>query len=194
MNLNRLFSYKSLVFITVCLFNSTVTIAEENIESHREIESTVNEEYKLGSGDLIKITVFNQVELSGEYTVNGAGIISLPLIGDVKTKDFTVKQVELAIANKLKPDYLLNPKVSVQVLNYRPFYILGEVKQPQSYPYVDGMTYLNAAAIAGGFTYRAKEDHVMVVRLKDPQKHEIRLNMDDKVMPGDVIRVEERFF
>ena len=194
MNLNRLFSYKSLVFITVCLFNSTVTIAEENIESHREIESTVNEEYKLGSGDLIKITVFNQVELSGEYTVNGAGIISLPLIGDVKTKDLTVKQVELAIANKLKPDYLLNPKVSVQVLNYRPFYILGEVKQPQSYPYVDGMTYLNAAAIAGGFTYRAKEDHVMVVRLKDPQKHEIRLNMDDKVMPGDVIRVEERFF
>ena len=194
MNLNRLFSYKSLVFITVCLFNTTVSIAEENIESHLESESTVNEEYKLGSGDLIKITVFNQVELSGEYTVNGAGIISLPLIGDVKTKDFTVKQVELAIANKLKPDYLLNPKVSVQVLNYRPFYILGEVKQPQSYPYVDGMTYLNAAAIAGGFTYRAKEDHVMVVRLKDPQKHEIRLNMDDKVMPGDVIRVEERFF
>ena len=194
MNLNRLFSYKSLVFITVCLFNTTVSIAEENIESHLESESTVNEEYKLGSGDLIKITVFNQVELSGEYTVNGAGIISLPLIGDVKTKDLTVKQVELAIANKLKPDYLLNPKVSVQVLNYRPFYILGEVKQPQSYPYVDGMTYLNAAAIAGGFTYRAKEDHVMVVRLKDPQKHEIRLNMDDKVMPGDVIRVEERFF
>ena len=194
MNLNRLFSYKSLVFIAVCLFNSTVTIAEENIESNRETESTVNEEYKLGSGDLIKITVFNQVELSGEYTVNGAGIISLPLIGDVKTKDLTVKLVELAIANKLKPDYLLNPKVSVQVLNYRPFYILGEVKQPQSYPYVDGMTYLNAAAIAGGFTYRAKEDHVMVVRLKDPQKHEIRLNMDDKVMPGDVIRVEERFF
>jgi len=194
MNLNRLFSYKNLVFIAVCLFNSTVTIAEENIESNRETESTVNEEYKLGSGDLIKITVFNQVELSGEYTVNGAGIISLPLIGDVKTKDLTVKLVELAIANKLKPDYLLNPKVSVQVLNYRPFYILGEVKQPQSYPYVDGMTYLNAAAIAGGFTYRAKEDHVMVVRLKDPQKHEIRLNMDDKVMPGDVIRVEERFF
>ncbi len=90
--------------------------------------------------------------------------------------------------------YLLNPKVNVQVLNYRPFYILGEVKEPQSYPYVDGMTYLNAVAIAGGYSYRAKEDYVMVIRMKDPQKRELKLNMDEKVMPGDVIHVEERFF
>jgi len=89
---------------------------------------------------------------------------------------------------------LLNPRVNVQVLNYRPFYILGEVKEPKSYPYVDGMTYLNAVAIAGGYTYRAKEDHVMVIHMNDPQKHELRLTMDEKVMPGDVIHVEERFF
>jgi polysaccharide export outer membrane protein len=156
--------------------------------------STSDEEYKLGSGDQIRITVFNQQDLSGEYTINGSGQIALPLIGDINAKDLSVKQVEQAIANKLKPDYLLNPKVNVQVLNYRPFYILGEVKEPQSYPYVDGMTYLNAVAIAGGFTYRAKEDHVMVIRMKDPKKQEIRLNMDERVMPGDVIHVEERFF
>jgi protein involved in polysaccharide export with SLBB domain len=171
--------------------------AEENSQEsgqNQPLPSAVNEVYKLGSGDVIKITVFKQEELSGEYTINGAGQIALPLIGDVNTKDLTVKQVEEAIANKLKPDYLLNPRVNVQVLNYRPFYILGEVKQPQSYPYVDGMTYLNAVAIAGGFTYRAKEDHVMVIRMNDPKKNEIRLNMDEKVMPGDVIHVEERFF
>jgi len=171
--------------------------AEENSQeptSNHPPSSFVNEVYKLGSGDLLKITVFNQADLSGEYTINGAGQIALPLIGDVNTKDLTVKQVEQAIANKLKPDFLLNPRVNVQVLNYRPFYILGEVKQPQSYPYVDGMTYLNAVAIAGGFTYRAKEDHVMVIRMNDPKKNEIRLNMDEKVMPGDVIHVEERFF
>ena len=172
-------------------------LAEENSQEpgqNQPLPSAVNEVYKLGSGDVIKITVFKQEELSGEYTINGAGQIALPLIGDVNTKDLTVKQVEEAIANKLKPDYLLNPRVNVQVLNYRPFYILGEVKAPKSYPYVDGMTYLNAVAIAGGFTYRAKEDHVMVIRMNDSKKNEIRLNMDEKVMPGDVIHVEERFF
>ena len=181
--------------LLTCLFFAAPLHAEAPQElASRSQSAADNEEYKLGSGDLIKITVFNQEDLSGEYTINGAGQIALPLIGDVNTKDLTVKQVEQAIANKLKPDYLLNPRVNVQVLNYRPFYILGEVKQPQSYPYVDGMTYLNAVAIAGGFTYRAKEDHVMVVRMKDPKKQEIRLNMDEKVMPGDVIHVEERFF
>jgi protein involved in polysaccharide export with SLBB domain len=185
------------VLLLTALFCSMPLFAEENSQEpgqNHSLLSAVNEVYKLGSGDVIKITVFKQEELSGEYTINGAGQIALPLIGDVNTKDLTVKQVEEAIANKLKPDYLLNPRVNVQVLNYRPFYILGEVKAPKSYPYVDGMTYLNAVAIAGGFTYRAKEDHVMVIRMNDPTKNEMRLNMDEKVMPGDVIHVEERFF
>ena len=159
-----------LAFLLSGVFFCTPLFADNNSEKLSQSQSSVNEEYKLGSGDLIKITVFNQEDLSGEYTINGAGKIALPLIGDVETKDLTVKQVEQGIANKLKPDYLLNPRVNVQVLNYRPFYILGEVKGPQSYPYVDGMTYLNAVAIAGGFTYRAKEDHVMVIRMNDPQK------------------------
>lgn len=182
-----------LVLLSSLMLSNSV-YANDSTESLSQTKIAENQEYQLGSGDQIKITVFNQEELSGEYTINGAGKIALPLIGDIETKDLTVKQVEEKIANKLKPDYLLNPRVNVQVLNYRPFYIIGEVKEPQSYPYVDGMTYLNAVAIAGGFTYRAKEDHVMVVRMKDPKKQEIRLNMDEKVMPGDVIHVEERFF
>lgn len=171
--------------------------AEENGEQHGQKQysaSLTNQEYLLGSGDLLKITVFNQEDLSGEYIINGAGQISLPLIGAVNAKDLSVKQVEQGISEKLKPDYLLNPRVSVQVLNYRPFYILGEVKEPKSYPYVDGMTYLNAVAIAGGYTYRAKKDHVLVVHVNDPEKQELTLEMDEKVLPGDVIRVEERFF
>lgn len=179
------------------VFFCTSLCAEENNNKQQTQNlslTSINTEYRLGSGDLLKITVFNQEDLSGEYTINGAGQVSLPLIGDVNTKDLTVKQVEQGIADKLKPDYLLNPRVSVQVLNYRPFYILGEVKEPKSYPYVDGMTYLNAVAIAGGYTYRAKEDHVVVIRMNDPQKQEIILKMDDKVLPGDVIHVKERFF
>lgn len=179
------------------VFFSAVLFAEENGEQSaqkQQIASSMNQEYRLGSGDLLRITVFNQKDLSGDYTINGVGQISLPLIGDVNAKDLTAKQVEQGIADKLMPDYLLNPRVSVQVLNYRPFYILGEVKQPKSYPYVDGMTYLNAVAIAGGYTYRAKEDHVVVIRMNDPQKRELTLKMDEKVLPGDVIHIEERFF
>lgn len=184
--------FSQLLLLCSVLFWTDV-FAEEN-KSQQHLASSSNQEYQLGSGDVLKITVFNQEDLSGEYTINGAGQISLPLIGDVNAKDLTAKQVEQGITNKLKPDYLLNPRVSVQVLNYRPFYILGEVKEPKSYPYVDGMTYLNAVAIAGGYTYRAKEDHVVVIRMNDPQKRELTLNMDEKVLPGDVIHVKERFF
>ena len=189
----KYFTHLSLAFLSsvfFCLPACTVM----KTEPVQQTTPAINEAYQLGSGDIIKITVYNQQELSGEYTISGTGHVALPLIGDVDTKDLTVKQVEEGIANKLKPDYLLNPRVNVQVINFRPYYIMGEVKAPQSYPYVDGMTYLNAVAIAGGFTYRAKEDHVMVIRRKDPKKTEIRLNMDEKVMPGDVIHVEERYF
>ena len=181
----------------LALFISIPAFAQENgkpAQKPAAPSSTEMQEYRLGSGDVLKITVFNQEDLSGEYTINGAGQISLPLIGDVNAKDLTELQLEQGISDKLKPDYLLNPRVSVQVLNYRPFYILGEVKEPKSYPYVDGMTYLNAVAIAGGFTYRAKEDHVEVVRMNDPQQRKLNLNMDEKVLPGDVIYVKERFF
>jgi polysaccharide export outer membrane protein len=150
--------------------------------------------YQLGAGDKIKVTVYNQEELSGEYTVDGGGSIALPLIGTLQVKDHTIQQVEQQIITKLKPDYLLNPRVSVSVLNYRPFYILGEVKTPQSYPFVEGMSYLNAVAIAGGYTYRSQKDYVIVIHINDPNKAELKLGLDEKVQPGDVIRVEERFF
>lgn len=180
----------SLSFFSGMLYASDET---QKLEASQRAEPT-HQDYLLGPGDQLKIIVFNQQDLSGEYTINGAGHISLPLIGDVSAKELTAKKLEQAIIDKLKPEYLLNPRVSVQVMNYRPFYILGEVKQPQSYPYVDGMTYLNAVAIAGGYTYRAKEDYVVVIRMNDPQKRELELKMNEKVMPGDVIYVKERFF
>lgn len=176
----------------LCALLSASAWAETSSENPTAGSTQVT--YRLGSGDIVKIKVFNQEDLSGEYTVQGTGRISLPLIGDVNAQDKTVKELEEIIANKLKPDYLLNPRVNVQVLNYRPFYILGEVKEPKSYPYVDGMTYRNAVAIAGGFTYRAKENHVIVVRANDDKKTELRLDIDALVQPGDIIHIEERFF
>jgi polysaccharide export outer membrane protein len=150
--------------------------------------------YRLGSGDKLKITVFNQDDLNGEYLIDGAGNISLPLIGTITAKNSTLSELEQRMKEALSPDYLLNPKVSIQVLNYRPFYILGEVEKPDSYPYVSGMTYLNAVAIAGGYTYRAKENVVYVIHGNDPTQKETETKLDSLVMPGDIIRVDERLF
>jgi polysaccharide export outer membrane protein len=94
----------------------------------------------------------------------------------------------------LKPDYLKDPSVSVDVLNYRPFYIFGEVNNPGSYAYVNGMTVVNAIAMAGGFTYRAKKSRVEITRANDPSKTPKEGNPDTPVLPGDVIEVPERFF
>jgi protein involved in polysaccharide export with SLBB domain len=150
--------------------------------------------YRLGAGDKLQIDVFNQADLTGEYTLDGNGRFTMHLIGKVNAAGLTPTELEALLVSKLKPDYLVNPRISVLVQNFRPFYIIGEVKSPNSYAYVDGMTYLTAVAIAGGYTYRAKKDHVYIVRGNDPDKDEIKLDVSEKVRPGDIIRIAERMF
>ncbi len=151
-------------------------------------------QYRLGSGDKIQVTVFGHKDLSGEFEVDGSGTIRLPLIGEVKVGRKTVQELETSIIGKLKPDYLINPRVSVQVLNYRPFYIIGEVKKPGSYPYVSGMTVINAIALAGGFTYRARENQILVLRANDLKRRKTAADQNTTILPGDIIEVPERFF
>jgi protein involved in polysaccharide export with SLBB domain len=150
--------------------------------------------YKLGPGDKVRVTVFNEKDLSGDFDVNDQGEIALPLIGQVKVQGHTISQVEKTITDRYGKDYLVNPRVNVEVLNYRPFFILGEVKNPGSYPYVNGMTVLNAVALAGGYTPRADKSHAMIKHADDPNAAETRVPEDATVLPGDVIRVQERFF
>lgn len=157
-------------------------------------EDPKDQYYRLGSGDKLQITVFNHEDLTGEYTVDGTGNVSIPLIGTITAKNLSLSEFEETLRSKLSPDYIVNPKFSIQVLNYRPFYILGEVERPDSYPYVSGMTYLTAVAIAGGFTYRAKQNHVFVIHANDATQTEVQAKMDMPVMPGDIIRVDERMF
>lgn len=151
-------------------------------------------EYRLGGGDRIKVTVFGHEDLSGEFEVNGAGRVTLPLIREVQVAGLSAHEVEQAIADKLKPDYLKEPRVSVQVLTYRPFYILGEVNSPGSYSYVSGMTVVTAVALAGGYTYRAKRDYVYITRGGDSEKKKQRADPNAPLYPGDLIEVPERFF
>ena len=151
--------------------------------------------YRLGSGDRVRITVYGQPEMSGEYAIDGSGMLSFPLIGQVHAGGLNAGGLEKALVSRLQPDYLKDPSVSVEVLTYRPFYIVGEVRTPGSYPYVSGMTVLNAVALAGGFTYRAREDDFYVMRsVADGRKKRLDAAPDTTVLPGDVITVRERYF
>jgi protein involved in polysaccharide export with SLBB domain len=157
-------------------------------------EASAQAEYRLDTGDKVFVTVFGHEDLSGEFEIDGSGMVSLPLVGAVKAAGNTIPEFENAVVAVLKPDYLINPRVSVQVTNYRPFYILGEVKQPGSYPYVNGMTVINAVALAGGYTYRARKEYVLISRASDKSGDKKKLPPDTVVLPGDIITVEERFF
>ncbi|NQV22249.1 MAG: polysaccharide export protein [Rhodospirillales bacterium] len=149
-------------------------------------------DYHLGAGDRLKVTVFGHEDLSGELEVGASGTISMPLIGEIKVDGRTPRDIEGTIIDKLKPDYLKNPKIAVEVLDYRPFYIIGEVKSPGSYPYVSGMRVVNAIALAGGYTYRARENRLLITRGETGQKADA--DHGTVVMPGDVVEVPERFF
>ena len=150
--------------------------------------------YVLGTGDRVRVTVFGEPDLSGEFEIDATGKVSLPLVGDIRIGGQQLRQAEQTVADRLAQGYLANPRVNIEVLNYRPFYIIGEVNQPGSYPYVNGMSVLTAVAVAGGYTYRAKQDRVIIMRANDPQRRRYRASPDTPVLPGDVVEVPERLF
>jgi len=150
-------------------------------------------DYVLGVGDKLQVTVFGEDDLSGEFQVSSTGIVSMPLIGEVKAAGLTASQVQTIIAQKLADGYMKDPHVSLQVSTYRPFFIVGEVMKPGSYTYVNGMTVINAVALAGGYTYRADKDDIKL-RHGGPQGQEEKAGESTAVVPGDVITVPERFF
>ena len=130
--------------------------------------------------------------MSGQFKIDGGGNIALPLVGNIQAGGRTTRELEGAIANRLKQGYLVNPQVNAEVMNYRPFYILGEVKKPGSYPYVEGMTAINAVALAGGFTYRARESQLLITRAGSSEKQ--RASPDTVLLPGDIVEIPERYF
>lgn len=148
--------------------------------------------YVLDAGDRVRVVVFGHEDLSGEFAVNSDGVIAFPLAGEVRAAQLTPQQLETAIAGGLGPKYLRNPRVSVEVLSYRPFYIMGEVRGPGSYPWSTGLTVRNAVALAGGYTYRAKESYVLITRVGTAEVK--AADPAAQILPGDVIEVPERYF
>lgn len=150
--------------------------------------------YRLGPGDALRVTVFRHEDLSGEFTLDGDGYFAMPLVGEILGGGRNARQLENEIEIAFKSGgYLVDPQVSIEVLNYRPFYIIGEVNNPGSFEYVNGMTVINAVALAGGFTYRADQDDIVISR-GGSSGPEIEAAPDTEVLPGDIIEVQERFF
>lgn len=173
------------VMLTGCAGNSVV--------STQPISET-SAPYALDSGDRMRIVIFGQADLSGEYTVDGSGFISIPLIEPTQTRGLSTQELEIELVAILGQTLLRNPNVSVEILNYRPFFILGEVNNAGQFPFVSGMTVQTAVAIAGGFTFRANESNALITRKRAENIVELRVRTNQPVSPGDTILIEERFF
>jgi polysaccharide biosynthesis/export protein len=154
-----------------------------------------NTAYTVGPGDRLQVRVFGEPTLTGEFSVDGSGTISMPLLRSIEIAGLTTQGVEQRIATKLRKKFLRNPNVSVEIRTFRPFYILGEVTRAGQYPFVDGMSVQSAVAIAGGFTPRARRSKVKVTRrISKNNTRTLTLRSSATLLPGDTIVVEERFF
>jgi polysaccharide export outer membrane protein len=151
-------------------------------------------EYVLGTGDKLRVTVFGEQNLSGEFTVDGTGAISMPLVGPQRAAGLTPKGFSDNLTAALKAGYMKDPKVSVDVINHRPFFMLGEVSKPGEYPYRSGMNAVSAVATAGGYTHRANTDVIFVRRNNETQEKRYKAAPNVPVFPGDIVRVPERYF
>ncbi len=150
--------------------------------------------YRLGSGDEVKVTVYDEPSLSGSFIVDGQGAVSMSLIGQVEVVNLTLNDASRLIETKYKDGWLKDPKVSTELVKGRPYYILGEVNRPGEFPFVSGLTVMNAIASAGDFTYRADKNRILIKSADSPNEREVELTPTTLVRPGDTIRIRERFF
>lgn len=187
-----------LALIATMLPHGVPRLAAQTIAAPGRGEPTpaaaAGDDYQLGAADKVRIIVFDEPTLSGEFTVNANGALSMPLIGDVPVRGLTPTQVTNKIRDALKNGYLLEPKVSLDVLTFRPFYILGEVNKPGEYPYSSGLTVDAAVAMAEGYTYRAEKKRVLIRHAGEETAQKQTITPDLRVHPGDIIRIGERYW
>ena len=181
----------SMLALSAC---ETATIADGQSVGGSSLQIRESFEYKLGAGDQVRVIVFGEDNLSGEFIVDGGGAVSMPLVGEVRARGRTIREFQRGVEAALKGGYLNDPRVSAEVMNYRPFYILGEVEESGEYPFSEGLTVVNAVATAGGFRYRANTKVIFIKRSGDFNEIEYPLTTTTPVRPGDTIRVGERLF
>lgn len=180
------------LLVSAC--GTTSTTAGTRDAGSSTTQAQIATAYTLGSSDRLRVTVFGHPDLSGEFEVDGSGSISLPLVGQIKAQGLSTPALEASIAERLSDGYVLDPRVSAEVINYRPYYILGEVGRPGEYPFTSGLTVQNAVAASGGFTYRANKRIVFIKSIDEDREIAYDLTPTTIVKPGDTIRIGERIF
>jgi polysaccharide biosynthesis/export protein len=175
-----------------------VTATVSSCSSYRPAPKAFHEAtiqpYRVDSGDRLRVTVFDQKDLTNTYSVDQAGYVAFPLIGSVPARGRTLQELEGLIAAQLQKGYLRNPDVSIEVDRYRSIFVMGEVGQPGQYTYVPGMTVQNAIALAGGYTPRALQANADITRKINGEILTGRVLISDPVLAGDTIYVRERLF
>ena len=151
-------------------------------------------DYHLGVGDKIHVTVYDEADLSGDFQVDATGAVRLPLVGQLKAGGLTAHQLEGEIASALAQGYLDDPKVAVEVSDYRPFYVVGEVLKPGQYPYANGLTAASAVALAGGYTPKAVQSVLYVRHQGENAERRLAATDATAIRPGDVVRVDSTAF
>jgi protein involved in polysaccharide export with SLBB domain len=170
------------------------TLGPASLEDQQARAQAATTTPRLQAGEKIRINVFGEASLSGDYEIDQSGFVSLPLAGTIKAAGFTQPELEQELARKFRSEYLRNPKVTVTLVSLRPFYIVGEVEKPGEYAYKSGLNVLTALALAGGTTYRGSKSSVYIQRVGESGMREYPLSSSVMILPGDLIRVPERYF
>ncbi len=176
----------------VILFLSLITPI--NAATPYETEKFSESSYVLGPGDVIRILVYDEPDLSFELQLSDSGTISYPFLGELRFVGLTADRLESRIILGLKGDYLVDPRVAVSILRYRDFFINGEVNRPGGVSFQPGLTVRKAISLAGGFTERASKRNIFLISDSDPDKTPKKVALDFPVKPGDIITVEQSFF
>lgn len=151
-------------------------------------------DYKLGPGDTIKVEVYGENDLTVQAKIDKSGFISFPFLDDMQVINLSVKELETLIHHGLLGDYLISPQVSVYIVQYRPFFIHGEVNDPGGYPYQEDLTFDKAIAIAGGLSTRASKANWTITRKIDGKVIKVKANVSTYILPDDIIKIEQSFF
>lgn len=176
----------TVLFIGFCfLTNSSLVFAEDKV---------TNQKYLLGTGDTIRIQVYDEQDLYLESRVSDTGTISYPFLGVLKVQGLSLASLEALITSQLEGDYLINPKVSIDIVQYRQFYINGEVEQAGGFAYQPGLTIRKAISLAGGFKERASKDKIFIIHDGSSTGEPVKATLDTAVRPGDTITIEQSFF
>ena len=180
---------------TVALFGCLLLSACQPGSDLSPLTSASEEPYRLGIDEQVRIITFGQEQLTGQFRINDRGNVAIPLLGAIKAEGLTTTELERSIEQQLvAKKVFLKPSVSVEILAYRPVYILGEVTKPGEYPYTPGATVLSTVSRAGGYTYRAQTKYSSIIRTINGQPIEGRVPRSEAVRPGDVVNVFERLY